>query len=159
MKNEAELCTVIKNSLINGFKIPDPSSSFKQTSKRVFDGIGTLIVSNELRFVCWEAKFFKKPMAFNSNIIEPQQSYFLSEYSKAKNVISYIILGINYGRADKRVFIFNWDSSMNTLYKKGFSIYLKNLNKLKYNKINKNTFYFENIITYNDIKSLVKLKD
>lgn len=159
MKNEAELCTVIKNSLINGFKIPDPSSSFRQTSKRVFDGIGTLIVSNELRFVCWEAKFFKKPMAFNSNIIEPQQSYFLSEYSKAKNVISYIILGINYGRADKRVFIFNWDSSMDNLYKKGFSIYLKNLNKLKYNKINKNIFYFENIITYSDIKSLVKLKD
>lgn len=155
MKNEAEFCTVVKHSLIDGFKIPDPTNAFNMTSQRAFDGIGTLMINSELRFVCWEAKFLKKPMAFNFNRIEEQQSYYLAQYSHAKSIISYVIVGVDYGRNDKRVFIFNWDDSMAELYKKGFSIHLKNLNKLPYNKISKSAFSFENIIYYKDLQELI----
>lgn len=156
MKNEADFCVVVKHSLINGYKIPDPNNLYSSTSKRVFDGIGSIIFNNELKFVCWEAKYLKKPSAFNFNRIEEHQSYYLSEYSKT-GVLSFLILCVNYGRADKRVFIFKWDNNMDDLYKSGFSIHLKNLNKLPYNKINKNTFLFENIIDYNMLNDIFKL--
>lgn len=151
MKNEAELCSVITKSLVNGYKIPDPSGMYAMTSKRAFDGIGTLVVNGELTFICWEAKFLKRPGAFNFNRIEPWQSFYLSEYSKAKNVVSYVIVGVDYGRADKRVFIFEWNEKMDALYKNGFSVHLKTLNTLPYNKISKSVFSFNNIIKYEDL--------
>ena len=41
-----------------------------------------LLINDELKFVCWEAKFLKKPQAFNFNRIEKHQSFYLKEYSK-----------------------------------------------------------------------------
>ena len=77
MKNEAEFCNVVKKSMICSYKIPDPSGVYANTIKRSFDGIGMLLINDELKFVCWEAKFLKKPQAFNFNRIEKHQSFYI----------------------------------------------------------------------------------
>lgn len=151
MKNEAEFCTVVNHSLICGHKIADPGAAFSSTIKRCFDGIGMLEINNELKFVCWEAKFLKKPQAFNfANKIESHQSYYLSEYSKS-DVLCYVLLCVDYGRSDKRVFIFEWNKDMDNLYREGYSIHKKVLDSLPYNKVSKSKFDFENIIKFEDL--------
>lgn len=154
MKNEAEFCTVIKNSLVVGYKQPDPSGQYTNTSIRSCDGFGMIQNGNKLNFVCWEAKFLKKPGAFSFKRIEPHQNYYLTEWKKAESIRCFIIVGVDYGRADKRAFVFEWDNDFGELYKIGFSIHLKELNKLPYNKISKGKFTFDNIITYSMLKEI-----
>lgn len=159
MKNEAELCTVIKKSLVDGYKIPDESGfqTGAHSSIRCFDGIGMLSAdkfggsNNDLNFICWEAKFMKNPGAFSFKRLQPWQNEYLSKYAKARDVRSLVIVGVDYGRADKRVFVFRWDDNFSDLYNIGFSIHLKELNKLPYNSISKGVFEFANIINYNDL--------
>ena len=156
MKSEAELCTVIVKSFTYGYKIPD-ESGFQygaHTGIRCFDGIATQMLADGLHFICWEAKYLKSPGAFSFKRIEPHQNFNLIEFRKAKEVLSYVIVGIDYGRADKRVFVFDWTEDFSNLYKIGFSIHLKELEKLPYNKISKGTFNFDNIITYDMLKKL-----
>ena len=150
MKNEAEFCNVVKKSMICSYKIPDPSGVYANTIKRSFDGIGMLLINDELKFVCWEAKFLKKPQAFNFNRIVRHQFFYLKEYSKS-NVLCFVIVGIYYGRADKRVLIFKWDENMAALFEKGFWIHLKKLNALPFNKIEKGVFKFSNGIGYRGV--------
>lgn len=157
MKNEAEFCTVVKNSMINGFKIPDPSDMFNATSKRCFDGIGTLMIDDKLTFVCWEAKYLKSMSAFNFNRIEEHQNYYLTEFHKAESIKSYLIVGVNCGRADIRVFVFDWNEKFSELYKNGFSIHKKYLEKMPYNKVSKGIFKFENIVKYDELISLINV--
>ena len=154
MKNEAELCTIIAKSFTFGWKIPDASGNYFQSSIRAFDGIATQMFDDGLHFVCWEAKYLKSPGAFSFKRIETHQNEFLIEFRKAKEVKSMVLVGVDYGRSDKRVFIFDWDENFSDLYKIGFSIHLKELDKLPYNKISKGTFNFDNIITYNMLKSV-----
>lgn len=154
MKNEAELCTIIAKSFTFGWKIPDASGNYFQSSIRAFDGIATQMFDDGLHFVCWEAKYLKSPGAFSFKRIETHQNEFLIEFRKAKEVKSMVLVGVDYGRSDKRVFIFDWDENFSNLYKIGFSIHLKELDKLPYNKISKGTFNFDNIITYNMLKSV-----
>ncbi len=154
MKNEAELCTIIAKSFTFGWKIPDASGNYFQSSIRAFDGIATQMFDDGLHFVCWEAKYLKSPGAFSFKRIETHQNEFLIEFRKAKEVKSMVLVGVDYGRSDKRVFIFDWDENFSDLYKIGFSIHLKELDKLPYNKISKGTFSFDNIITYNMLKSV-----
>lgn len=159
MKNEAELCTVIKKSLVDGYKIPDESGfqTGAHSSIRCFDGIGMLSAdkfggsNNDLNFICWEAKLMKNPGAFSFKRLQPWQNEYLSKYAKARDVRSLVIVGVDYGRADKRVFVFRWDDNFSDLYNIGFSIHLKELNKLPYNSISKGVFEFANIINYNDL--------
>lgn len=162
MKNESEFCTVIKNSMVAGYKIPD-ESGFQygaHTAIRCFDGIGMLPSNifggnpNNLTFTCWEAKYIKSPGAIALTRLEPHQDFYLREYRKAEGVKSLAIIGMDYGRADKRVYIFDWDENFGDLYKIHFSIHLKELDKLPYNKISKGTFSFDNIITYDMLKSI-----
>lgn len=156
MWNEARFCTTIVHSLNKGYKIPD-ESGFQygaKTSIRCFDGIGMQEVDGELHFVCWEAKALKQMSAFNFNHIREWQNDYLTEYSHAKGVISYIILGVDCGRGDKRAYVFKWDDSMSSLYKKGFSIHKKELEKLPYNLIKKDVFTFDNIITKETLVSI-----
>lgn len=155
MKSEAEFCTVISNSMINGFKIPDPSGNFAATSKRAFDGIGTLLINDELRFVCWEAKLLKHFEAFSLKRVEPHQNYYLREYAKAKGIVSYLILGIDIDRTDKRAYIFEYSEYMSQLYEQGFSFHKKVLEKLPFNEIKKGHFDFVNIITDKEISEAI----
>lgn len=156
MKNEAQLCTIIAKSFTLGYKIPD-ESGFQygaHASIRCFDGIATQLYEDGLHFVCWEAKYMKNPGAFSFKRIETHQNYYLTEFRKAKEIKAMVIVGVDYGRSDKRVFVFDWDDNFSNLYKIGFSIHLKELNKLPYNKISKGLFSFDNIITYDMLKSV-----
>lgn len=152
MKNEAELCTIIRNSMINGVKIPDPSGNFTQTSIRCFDGIGMLPAKdfgyeeNMNVFVCWEAKYLKEPKAFSLKRVEDHQAFYLSAFSKAMCTQSLLILGVDFGRADKRVFVFKWTDTMAKLFKEGFSFHKDILYKLPFNEVHKDTFEFKKYI-------------
>lgn len=147
MKNEAEVCTIIRGSFKYGFKIPDPSGSFNTTSQRCFDGIGTLYKEDGNHFVCWEAKYLKSMQAFPFAKIEPHQNYYLNLYNKCIGVISYVIVGVNVARGDQRMYIFEWDDFMGQLYENRFSIHKDKLEKLPYNEVHKGMFTFDNIIT------------
>lgn len=148
MKSESEYCTIIKNSLIDGFKIPDPTGSFSATIKRAFDGIG-MVKENSIQesennskiFICWEAKLLKKLQAFSLNRVEPHQNYYLSAYSKAQGVRSFLFVGIDCSRSDKRSYIFDWKLiEKYDLYNIGFSFHKEFLDKLPYSEIKKGTF-------------------
>ena len=115
-----------------------------------------LSINNKLTFVCWEAKFLKTYSAFNFNRIEEHQNFYLTEYQKS-GVKSFVIVGVNCGRADIRVFVFDWNEKFSELYKNGFSIHKKYLEKLPYNKVSKGVFKFENIIKYDELISLINV--
>ena len=156
MWNEARFCTIVVHSLVDGYKIPD-ESGFQYGAKssiRCFDGIGMRKVNDELHFVCWEAKVLKQMSAFNFKNIREWQNDYLASYSHAKNVLCYVILGVDCGRGNKRAYIFKWDESMSQLYHKGFSIHKKELEKLPYNLIKKDVFTFDNIITKETLVSI-----
>ena len=152
--NEAQFCTVIKNSMIDGFKIPDPTGQFSATIKRAYDGIGLLEKEDGLHFCCWEAKWLKDMCAFPFKRVEPHQDYFIRAHKKAKEVLGYVIVGVDAARNDKRVLIFDWDEDFGKLYQAGFSIHKKYLEQLPYNKMSKGIFEFKEIIT---IDTLLKL--
>lgn len=152
MKNEAEFCTCIVKSLNEvgiGYKIPDPTTDFGSTSKRCFDIIGRI----DNKPVYCEAKFNKSMSAFNTNRIEPHQSFYLDEFQKVQDSLCLIALGVRVGRGDIRAYLFNWND-LSDLYKKGFSIHAKYLEKLSYNEIHKGLFTFNNIITIDDLKKV-----
>lgn len=153
MKNEAEFCGVIKHSLDNVYKIPDPSSDYASTSLRCFDGVATIKENDKQYFICWEAKFMKAMQAFNFQRIEPHQNYWLNTFNKCENVRSYVILGVSVSRGDNRAYIFEWNDKMGELYNSKFSIHKKQLMSLPYNEIHKSRFEFKNIITYEDLVS------
>ena len=159
MKNEAEFSTITKNSIIAGFKIPDPQGMAAMTaSKRAFDGIGMIKENDELVFLCWETKFLKSMGAFSLKRVEEHQDFYLREYRKAKSIKSWVILGVDVGRNDKRAYIFDWDERFGELYKKGFSIHKKYLEKLPYNEIHKKLFEYNNIITFEVLQSIYEEK-
>lgn len=152
MRSEAEYCTCIVKSLNEigtGYKIPDPSSDYGTTSKRCFDIIGR--IKNQP--VYCEAKFNKSMCAFNLNRIEEHQARYLDEFLKVKDSLCYIALGVQVSRGDCRSYIFDW-KDLSELYKKGFSIHAKYLEKLPYNKVHKGLFSFDNIITIVDLKNV-----
>lgn len=100
-----------------------------------------------------EAKFNKDPSAFNFNRIEEHQAYYLDEFAKIPDAICYVALGVQWARGDCRSFIFEW-RDISELYKKGFSIHKKELEKLPYNSIKKEVFTFDNIITRETLVSI-----
>ena len=69
-------------------------------------------------------------------------------------VISYVILGVNAGRGDQRMYIFEWNDFMGELYKNRFSIHKDKLEKLPYNEVHKGLFNFEKIITRSDLEKI-----
>ena len=92
--------------------------------------------------------------AFPFSKIEPHQNFFLNEYNKCMGVISYVILGVNAGRGDQRMYVFEWNDFMGELYKKRFSIHKDKLKKLPYNEVHKGLFNFEKIITQKKKKKI-----
>lgn len=153
MKSEAEFCTVVKNSLINGFKIPDATGMFASSIQRCFDGIGSIKVDDKLKFVCWEAKFMKSLGAFSLKVVEPHQDAYLRAYQQCENIQTFVILGIDIDRTDKRAYVFDWNE-LYPLYEVGFSFHKKFLDNLPYNPIKKGKFEFNNIINKEDIKKV-----
>ena len=157
MKNESEFCTIIKNSMVDGFKIPDPSGDFAMTIKRAFDGIGMIEKDNKFTFVCWEAKFLKELKAFSFKNVRDHQDYYLNSYTRADNILCYLIVGIDVSRTDKRAYIFDYKDIGHELYQKEISLHKSILDKLPYNPIKNGLFSFNNIITKSNIIYLVKM--
>lgn len=149
MSNEASFCTIIVNSLEKyglGYKIPDPSGNYAQTSIRCCDIIGRMY--DKALYI--EAKYNKDLAAFNLNRIEDHQAKYLNDFGKITNAITFIILGVHAGHGDTRAYIFDWNS-IKPLYEKGFSFHAKELGLLPYNEVHKSLFDFENIITKKEI--------
>lgn len=144
MRNEAEFCSAIVRSLNEngdlGWKIPD-SAGMWTTSARVFDIMGRIYD----RPLYIEAKFNKSFSAFNLNRIEPHQAYYLDEFNKISNAVCLILFGTNVSRGDVRSYIFKWDA-LTGLYKRGFSIHKKVLEKMPFNPVKKGLFSFFNVI-------------
>lgn len=159
MKNEAEYCTCIVHSLNEiglGWKIPDPSGDFAFTIKRAFDLMGRIDKDGHSYPVYIEAKYSKDAGAFSLKRIEEHQGWYLSQFSKIDNSLCYIAFGCSYGRGDVRSFIFDW-KSIKPLFEAGFSIHKKYLDKLPYNKIKKDKFAFDNIITEKELCEVYKV--
>lgn len=107
MKNEAETCTVLKNSLISqghyAYKIPDPSSQFGATTQRPFDMFGII---QDKPFYC-EVKYLNKLQSFNLERIEDHQIQNLVDIQRRMpNALCWIVLGVKNGRGDSRFYFF-----------------------------------------------------
>jgi len=101
--SEADFCTVIVKSLDLGFKIPDPTSDFEKTVKRVFDGFGVL----QGVPIYWEAKLTKGLKSLNLQEIREHQIDALIEYKKAlPNCHAWIIWCVTVKAGEHRVYIF-----------------------------------------------------
>lgn len=155
MRNEAHLCTIISKSLLHGYKIPDPSTDFKTTSIRCFDGIGmvpeSVFNTTAPTFICWEAKHIKKLSAFSFKRIEPHQDMYLSAFATAVGIRALLFVGFSVNKGDNRVYIFDYKDCGHDLYQHGFSIHKPFLEKLPYNEIHKERFPIEKVIYKDDL--------
>lgn len=125
-----------------GFKIGDQRSSLTQFhSKNPYDLFGYY----KGKFVCCESKWLKKPSAFNFTRLEDHQiENLIKAYEMLDDCLSIFAIGVDYGRGDKRVFV--WKNSdlyhikerkelKNNIHKKEFDI-LKNYVKIKKGLVN-----------------------
>ena len=97
---ESHLNTIIKNSLDWGFKIPDnPLGSIPLC----FDGFGVF----RNKPVYWESKSLNKPQSFNFKYLKQHQiDNLLWLQSNIVISVSLFLIGVNYGRSQKRVYVF-----------------------------------------------------
>lgn len=99
MRNEREFNSCIGRSLDWHFKIPDDSRCEKP-----FDGFGILNGQS----IYWEAKFLRRPEAFNFSRLEDHQLYHLKKIKELNpEALCLLIIGVVFGRGDIRVFIFD----------------------------------------------------
>jgi penicillin-binding protein-related factor A (putative recombinase) len=137
--DEMEFCTVIKNSvnmLKNSIchKIPDPTGAFAQTVKRPFDLFGAL--NGKPLYI--EAKYMNTAESFNLKKIEDHQISSLLEFKEAvSDSVCWVVLGVNWGRADKRVYVFSDIKELSLRRKEGKNVLKKELATLPYFKISK----------------------
>ena len=97
--NEQAFNTIIGNSLDWKHKISDGG----RHGLLPFDGVAIFDGAP----VYWEAKFLKKPQSFNFNRLEDHQIANLLEVQRLlPGSPSWFVIGVDFGRADKRVFLF-----------------------------------------------------
>ena len=104
---ESEFNSIVTKSLNNqggfGFKIPDERSTLTGFhSKNPYDIYG-LYKNN---FVAWESKWMNKPQSFNFDRLEEHQiENLIKSFELIDNCLAVFAVGIDFGRNDKRVFI------------------------------------------------------
>lgn len=145
MKNEAEFNTIVTRSLSFGHKIGDQRSTSGYHIKNPFDGFG--IASTELgNFpVYFESKYIRNLSAFNWNRLEDHQiDALLACKHLLPDCLVLFLICVDFGRADKRVFVFRDIDYINSrkqlkqsITKKEF-IDRKNFIRIKYSKIDFN---------------------
>lgn len=86
------------------FKIPDERSTVTGFhSKNPYDIYGIY----KGLFVCWESKSLSEPSAFNLNRLEQHQlDNLISNYEMLPNCLAVLAICVDFGRGDKRVFVF-----------------------------------------------------
>lgn len=100
--NEQMLNSVISRSLAWAFKIPDTRGT---SGILPFDGFG---MTTDGRPVYWEAKNLKKVQAFNFNNLSDHQIDNLCSLKRLNpEAKTLLLIGVDFGFADKRVFIFD----------------------------------------------------
>lgn len=148
---ESEFNSIVTKSLNKqggfGFKIPDERSTITGFhSKNPYDIYG--IYKNH--FVAWESKWMNKPQAFNFDRLEEHQiDNLIKSFELLDCCLSVFAIGIDFGRNDKRVFIWkNKDlynikerkENKNNIYKKEFE------ERKNYIKISKGLINFDDIL-------------
>ena len=106
---EKDFNTIVTKSLNNqagfGFKIPDERSTITGFhSKNPFDVFGVF----DKHMVCWESKYLPKPQSFNFNHLQDHQIDNLIKIYELMGLdrcLSVFAVGVDFGRNDKRVFI------------------------------------------------------
>lgn len=104
---ESDFNSILTRSLHDsgwfGFKIGDQRSSITQFhSKNPYDLFGYY----KGRFVCCESKWLKEPMAFNFTRLEDHQiENLIKAHEMVDNCLAMFVIGVDFGRGDKRVFI------------------------------------------------------
>ena len=144
MNNEAECCTIIKNSFITlgqvMWKIPDPSGQYTQTIQRPFDLFGTW----RGKPIYMEVKYINKLKSFDLQRIEEHQ---ITSLLALKNVlpesICCIALGVKVGRGDNRIYFFTdiYDIERRRTNKQNYK--KKELESLPYYPIHKDLIQLE----------------
>ena len=130
-----------------GFKIGDQGSTITgYHQKNPYDLFGYY----RGRFVCCESKWLKKPAAFNLNRLEDHQiANLIKAYEMVDNCIALFMIGIDFGRNDKRVFIWKNDDLYKIKERKNNkdNIYKKEFESLtNFIKIEKNSINFDSIL-------------
>lgn len=126
---ERELNHIIASSLSWSFKIPD-GPYLKGVNP--YDGYGIFKPSDEVDGipVYWESKNIKKPAAFNFNDLALHQINNLRACKAAcKHSLSIFLICVDYGRKNKRVFVFK---DPNYIYQR--KINKKNILKKEFDK-------------------------
>ena len=141
--DEQKFNTIIGNSLDWRFKIPDAGGMAKP-----FDGIGLF----KGLPVYWEAKNLKKVEAFNFNRLEDHQIFnLLTIQQQLKQVHAWFIVCVDFGRADKRVFLFRDMDYINNRKKNKKRILKKEwLERKNYVKIKKELIDLEELLSLPD---------
>jgi|LSQA01.1.fsa_nt_gi hypothetical protein len=175
-KPEAYVNRVIKNSFsIVGYKIPDNTYAGNFSSfeiKKPFDGLGVHSFSDNPQYiysVYWEAKYSNGLKAFNlKNSLAPHQALNLELFSKGTTSLCFVILGVNNGRKDYRLYVFDWHVVKPYYYgeiiekgKEVYSLKQKLLEKLPYylidRKEDKFNFTYDKFITKNVFNTILEL--
>ena len=97
---EENFNTIVSHSLDFGYKIADTFSSAGTRSKSPFDGFGI----HKGHLVVWESKWLKTPKAFQFSRLQDHQIENLLRFSKVENCVALFLIGVDFGRGDKRVF-------------------------------------------------------
>ena len=120
---ESDFNTIVGRSLDFGYKIADTFSSKGKRAKAPFDGFGI----HNGKLIVWESKWLKQPKSFRFDRLEDHQIENLLRFSKIDNCVALFLIGVDFGRGDKRVFywkdmeyINNRKLSSQSIYKKEF---------------------------------------
>ncbi len=150
---ESEFNSIITRSFMDqggyAFKIPDTfSMSTGYHSKNPYDIFGIY----RGMFVAWESKYLQSPGSFNFKKLQDHQieNLILSYEMMTPNVLSVFAVGVDYGRGDKRVFIWKNESLYDIRDRRisGRSILKKEFDSLSnYVKIRKNKIDIEEILS------------
>jgi penicillin-binding protein-related factor A (putative recombinase) len=138
MNNEADACTIFKNSIIEAkglcWKIPDPANMFAQTSQRPFDHFGVF----QGRPLYAEAKYLSALKSFDLQRIEDHQIENLCAIKEQVfNAHCWIVLAVKVGRGDNRFYIFDDPFLIETRRKNKENFLKKELEALPYFSVKK----------------------
>ena len=148
MNNEAQLNTIIKNSIINSggwaYKINDPQKSSVYTSNpNPFDGFG-IYQGNSLY---WEAKYMSLLHSFSLNSIQDHQIKNLVEINTLNpNSLCWIILGVHIARGNNRVYVFKDVHEIARRRANKLNIKKKELESLSYLSVHKDLIDIKSVL-------------
>jgi hypothetical protein len=143
MRNEQELCTILRNSLTWAYKIPDPMNNFGSVSQKPFDIFG--ILSDKPVYI--EAKYANHFKAFDLSRIEDHQ---IANLRAIKALIPdahcWIVYGVRVDRGDNRIFIFDNPHEINKRREEKRNFLKKELENLPYYPVRKGIIDLTNLI-------------